>query len=259
MSGVFERALEQYRNKGFAMVPDVVDRATAERMRTALMKAISVQDETWGTHPNYIDAGMVHNPMIYDAIFLELFANEQLNRIVEQALDPHAILYAFTSSSMPPQGGNYSVRIHVDSPRVIENYPTNLGVVIALDDFTLDNGATHYLPGSFERREAPNEDEFFSNAERPLPKIGDAVFFNARTWHTGGRNTTSAYRHAITMNFCRAYMRQRFDYPRMLGTEMLDNLDERSLVRLGYRVRTPVNLEQYYVPTEKRLTFPGQG
>lgn len=259
MPGVTTETLTQYREKGFAVVPNVLERPAAKQMREALEKAIAVQDKTWGNHPNYIDAGMVHNPMTHDAVFLDLFSNHHINEIVEQALDPHGILYAFTSSSMPPQGDNYSTRIHVDSPRVIPNYPTNLGIVIALDDFTLDNGATYYLPGSFERENAPDEEEFFANAERPLPKVGDAVFFNARTWHAGGSNITGQYRHAITMNFCRAFMRQRFDYPRLLGEEMLDRLEERALKRLGYRVRTPIDLDQYYVPTQDRLTLPGQG
>ena len=46
---------------------------------------------------------------------------------VEAVLGPGCIVYAYTSSSMPPHRSNYSGRIHVDSPRVIPGYMTNLG------------------------------------------------------------------------------------------------------------------------------------
>ena len=42
----------------------------------------------------------------------------------------------------------------------------------------------------------------------------------------GGMNSTDTARHAITFNVCRSYMRQRFDYPRLVGDETLAHLGE---------------------------------
>lgn len=96
-------------------------------------------------------------------------------------------------------------------------------------------------------------------ADRILLQPGEALFFNARVWHMGGRNETDQYRHALTINVCRSYMRQRFDYPRLLGEGLLETAEERLLRFLGYRVRVPVGLEDYYVPPEDRLYWSGQG
>lgn len=251
--------MEEYFREGFVLVENVLTAGQVEAMRTALAAAIAAQDRAWGDNPHYIDAGMVHNPMVHDPVFLEIFSNDRINGFLEAALDEHCILYACTSSSMPPHGTNYSGRIHVDCPRVIPGYPTNIGFLIAFDDFTRENGATYFLPRSFERTDPPDDAEFFDNAARPLPRAGDAILFNARTWHMGGQNKTDRYRHAFTMNVCRSYMRQRFDYPRLLGEGLLETLDERALKRLGYRVRVPVDLDEYYVPQEQRLYLGGQG
>ena len=205
------------------------------------------------------DGGMVHNPMIYDPIFLDFLANPIINDFLEQHFDPYCILYAFTTSSMPPGGTNFSNRIHVDCPRHIPNYPTNMGILVAIDEFTLENGAPYYLAGSHRSSEQPSEQEFLKNANRILLKPGEGLFFNARVWHMGGQNTTSKHRHALTINVCRSYMRQRFDYPRMLGDKILETANERLIRFLGYRVRVPVNLDEYYVPDEQRLYWSGQG
>ena len=61
-----------------------------------------------------------------------------------EVLSDTCILYAYTSSSMPPAGSNYSRRIHVDCPRLIPGYWTNAGVMVALDDFTDENGVTEF-------------------------------------------------------------------------------------------------------------------
>jgi ectoine hydroxylase-related dioxygenase (phytanoyl-CoA dioxygenase family) len=160
---------------------------------------------------------------------------------------------------MPPSGANFSHRVHVDSPRVIPGYWTNVGVMVALDDYTNENGATRFLPYSFEREDPPSLDEFLEKSEETFPQAGDAVVFNARTWHMGGMNRSSDARHAITLNVCRSFMRQRFDYPRLVAEETLAHIGETGCRFLGFNVRMPAALEEYYLPEDQRLYKAGQG
>lgn len=259
MADNFYDNMKTFKNEGFVHIENVISLTEVAIYKDALQNAIAAQDEKWDGNDYYIDKGMVHNPMIYDACFVDYLKNDTMQGYLEAALDEHCILYAFTTSSMPPNSTNFSNRIHVDCPRIIGDYLCNVGFLVALNDFTKENGASFYLPKSGQRLDVPTESEFFANAKQPLLKAGDGVMFNARTWHCGGQNTTDAYRHALTINVCRSFMRQRFDYPRMLGVDLLDTLDERTLKFLGYRVRTPVDLAEYYVPPAQRLYYPGQG
>src|SRR6185369_14759252 len=86
----------------------------------------------WRGKPGYIDEWMVHNLMVRGRPFLRLLENRVLHAYLDEFLSDTCILYAYTSSSMPPGGSNYSRRIHVDCPRVIPGYVTNVG--ITLDD-----------------------------------------------------------------------------------------------------------------------------
>jgi ectoine hydroxylase-related dioxygenase (phytanoyl-CoA dioxygenase family) len=201
---------------GYVILPDVLDPPFVERARKELAHAIAVDTGRYGPQADR-DYGMVMLCALHGGTFLELFDNDHLVDPFSAVLGDEWIVYAYTSSSMPPAGGNYSVRIHVDSPRIIPGYVTNMGATILLDDFTEENGATWFLPGSQERAEMPTEEEFYGKASRVVARAGTVFFFNARLWHAGARNTTSSWRHALTINACRSYMKQRIDIPRAMS------------------------------------------
>ena len=168
-------------------------------LRIAIEDAIQKEDAYHKNRPHK-DYGMVLLCALYDKAFREICGDARLMQPFEAVMGDGCVIYAYTSSSMPPSNGNYSSRIHVDCPRVIPGYLTNMGATIALSDFTADNGATYYLPRSFERVAAPGEDEFFENARRFIAPAGSVMYFNARTWHAGGINMTDSWRHALTIN-----------------------------------------------------------
>ncbi|HEX7719339.1 MAG TPA: hypothetical protein VF389_06005, partial [Woeseiaceae bacterium] len=81
---------------------------------------------------------------------------------------------------------------------------------------------------------------------------------NSRCWHQSGVNTTDRWRHAVTLNICRPFMRQQFDFPRMLTEEQVADLDKDVKRFLGYHVRMPVSLEEFLAPPDERPYRPGQ-
>ena len=127
-----------------------------------------------------------------------------------------------------------------------------MGATIALTDFTPENGATWYLPKSFNTVTAPKPDEFFASAKRFICPAGSVMYFNARTWHAGGQNRTSDWRHALTINMGRAWMKQRIDIPRALAEIDTSELSEKALQKLGFKSRVPTSYDEYYAPPELR-------
>jgi ectoine hydroxylase-related dioxygenase (phytanoyl-CoA dioxygenase family) len=244
---------------GVALMPGVIPPAAAQAMRPLLERAVHMEMERWGSKPGYVDHWMVHNLMIHGEPFLRLLENPVIQAYLAPVLSDTCILYAYTSSSMPPSGSNFSRRIHTDCPRVIPGYWTNAGVMVALDDFTDENGVTEFMPCSQERIDPPDEAEFEASAIRIYPKAGDGIIFNARTWHRGGINRTDRSRHAVTMNVCRSYMKQRFDYPRLVPADLIAQLGPVGRRFLGMDTRVPASLDDYYVPADQRLYKGGQG
>jgi len=251
--------IDSIRTRGFAVIPNLIGKDDIAVLKPLLEQAIQDDIDAW-QGSDYANAWMVYNLMLRGIPFAKLLENERIQHFFTGLLGDSCILYAYTSSSMPPAGGtNFSRRIHVDCPRLIPGYISNVGLTLALDDFTEENGATYLMPGSYTRESPPSEEDFQATAERAYPRAGDGIIFNARTWHRGGINMTPAPRHAVTMNVCRSYMRQQFDFPRMVGPEILDHLGETGRRFLGFNVRVPASLDEYYLPEAERLYKSGQG
>lgn len=246
---------QQFEQRGVIVIPKLLEQSWLNLLRSELEAAIA---EDAALRPNVFDAGMVHNCMTRGKQMLALLDHPLLNFYFKSLFCTHCIIYAYQSSSLKPSSGNYGSRVHVDCPRWIPDYITNIGVILPLTDFTLRNGATYYLPGSHRLAELPSETFFYENAERLVCSAGDMVIFNARLVHAAGVNQESYTRHALTINLCRPFMRQRFDFPRLLTTVQIASLGEDGRRLIGMNVRMPVSLDEFYLPEEQRLYKPGQ-
>jgi ectoine hydroxylase-related dioxygenase (phytanoyl-CoA dioxygenase family) len=221
------------------------------QIKLELIGAIAEEDR-FHEGKNHKDHGMVLLCAKYGGSFLEIFDLSSLMEPFEYILGEGCIVYANTSTSLPPYSGNFSTRIHVDSPRIISNYNTSLMALILLDDFTEENGATWYLPGSHLRQDAPSEEEFYSSASRLIAPSGSVLFWNPRVWHAGGLNKTSAWRHAMTIVMCRPFMKQRINIPKILDRSGVIVGSEKARQKLGYYSQVPESYEEYYLPPEAR-------
>lgn len=249
--------LEFLRTAGYIVVKDFLSPSRCEVYKHSL-EAMIEEDLGFELRDSR-DVNMVHNPMLRDSIFYELLSESALTKIMSQVLGESFIMYAFTTSSLPPKGTNWSRRIHVDCPRLIPGYPTNMNAFIPLSDITEKNGGIELLPNSHWRNQEPSLTEFDQGRLVPEINAGSLLIFYSRLWHSGGFNTSTDPRHALTINFCRSFMRQRFDYPRMVPSSDLEALDETQRQLLGYNVRVPSSMSEYYLPEAERLYKSNQG
>ena len=246
---------DKFRNEietqGYSIVENVLSPDFIIRAKADLEKAIAEEINYHKTN-QYADFGMVLLCSLYGGTFLEMLDNKNLVEPFNTVLGDGCIIYAYTSSSMPPNKSNYSNRLHVDSPRLIPGYITNMGATILLDDFTEENGATWFLPYSQNDHEKPSEEDFYKRGKRLIAKAGTVWFFNARIWHAGGNNLSDKWRHALTINMCRPYMKQRIDIPRAMEKMNLDIMSPQVLQKLGFFAQVPASYDEYYVEPGKR-------
>jgi ectoine hydroxylase-related dioxygenase (phytanoyl-CoA dioxygenase family) len=244
--------------QGFHVIPGILESAGCDRMRDLLARAID--DYRPGpTQQSQLDRYLIHDLLCRDAGFAILLEDPRLQQLLAPLLGASWIMYAFTSSSLPPHGSNYGRRIHVDSPRFVPGYTFNVGVMWALDDFTAVNGGTELLPGSHLAEAVPEPGYFADRCTQVTCARGSLIVFNGRTFHRAGDNTTDEWRHALTMNACRSYMKQRFDWVRMVPAEIADGLNAQARRLLGFDTRLPTSLDEFFLPEDQRLYKSGQG
>jgi len=246
-----ERAARLVESEGAVTLRQVLPAPFIQELLDALNAALAEDADTFG--PSHPFTGMVHALMTRGKPFLKLLETPAVLAVSRATLGHGCVVHAYNSSSIPPEGPNFTSRIHVDSPRLIPNYLTNIGFIFPLCPFTQHNGAMEIAPSLVARKQCPSVEDF-NNARITLDNLlpGDAVCFNVRCWHRGGINRTSQWRHAVTINVCRAFMRQQFDYPRMLGESVVSQLSPDLQQFLGYYVRMPTSMKEFLLPGERR-------
>ncbi len=243
---------------GYNVIEGFLSEEQCSFLRDRLEKVVNEYVPFDESERSFLDKYHMHDLLCKDIAFGKTLEDPRIQQLIGALLGEFWIMYAYTSSSLPPKGNNYGSRQHVDSPRFIPNYPTNLGVIWALDDFTLDNGATYALPGSHNTDMVPSEELFLKKSIRLTCKKGAIVVLNARMWHAAGVNTTNTFRHALTINMCRPYMKQRMDWVRFIPETIANQLNDQARRIIGYDTRLPSSLEEFFQPEEKRLYKGGQ-
>lgn len=252
---------DRLRRQGWAMVPSVVPDADLDVMGTDIMASVA----HCGEHQRRSGAttepdGTAHHAVgAYAGLdrFLEhLPLQAEVSRYFDGA--PY-ILHAFNPVTVAPQRNSYLHRIHRDIRTHTGDFRLLLNMLVLIDDFTLDNGATYLLSGSQTEPEAPDEARFLDQADRLVAPKGSVVLFDSRLWHAAGTNRSTKTRRALTLSLSRAFVKQQMDYPRFLGEDWGAAQSPWMRQLLGYNAMTPTSYEEFYRPRERRLYRDDQG
>jgi ectoine hydroxylase-related dioxygenase (phytanoyl-CoA dioxygenase family) len=254
-----QRHLEEFEDQGFTIVPGIAGPEMRKRLISGVEESLQEDARRYLGMPGkeeFISLDLVQ----YGGVFWDLLESDIVDEVFSTLLNPYWTVYSFTSTVQRPAGEHYTSKIHNETRRITPSgYNLSALLTLALDEFTEENGATYYLPGShLTHPEKPDEDEFYAKAVRVTRGAGDAVLFHPRVWHAGGQNMTEETRYGCSVYACLPFMKQRLDFPRMLGWERAGELSPRLRRILGYDSRVPAGMDQFYVPADQRLYLGGQ-
>jgi hypothetical protein len=169
------------------------------------------------------------------------------------------ILHAFNPAIVAPDSASYLHKIHRDVGTHAGSFRLLLNMLVMVDPFTLENGATHVLSESHKEPGMPSADRFWAQSDRLVGPAGSIVLFDSNLWHAAGANGSRAPRSALTLSFSRPFVKQQMDYPRFLGEAYGRGLSPAMRQLLGYRAMTPTSYDEFYRPRETRLYKDDQG
>jgi ectoine hydroxylase-related dioxygenase (phytanoyl-CoA dioxygenase family) len=243
---------------GFTIVEDFLSRAESAGLSNILDAALEEDAKRFQGNP-YKKYSLIPNLALAGPAFLRLLDHEVMHAIYSHFLGDTCVLYTYSSTLLRPNETVDASKIHVDSPRLIPCYTSGLQMTLALSDFTPDNGATWYLPGSHRLEATPSAETFHRYAIQTSRPAGAALFWNPRVFHKAGENRTSEIRYGLSTYAVRSYMKPRFDFPRCLKDTDLSALSPRVKRFLGFDVRVPASMEEFYVDPKDRLYKANQG
>ncbi|WP_052613965.1 phytanoyl-CoA dioxygenase family protein, partial [Mycobacterium tuberculosis] len=175
----------------------------------------------------------IDNLLLHGTRYEALPVHPKLLPVIEGVLGRDCLLsWCMTSNQLP---GAVAQRLHCDDemyPLPRPHQPLLCNALIALCDFTADNGATQVVPGShrWPERPAPPYPE-----GKPVEiNAGDALIWNGSLWHTAAANRTDAPRPALTINFCVGFVRQQVNQQLSIPRELVRCFEPRLQELIGY-------------------------
>lgn len=208
--------------QGYTILEDLLTPDQVEQAIEALKESYTEQ------HVSAHEPGTLrtHNLTARAAIFREIIQLPRLVACMEYLLGPDYILSDMGARS--PLPGIAAQGLHRDGGLFVPNPPYNVHSVlpiaaqsmIALAEFTADNGATRLVPESHCKNIDPQS---VATAEEQLftCKPGTTLVYDNRIIHGGGANTTDDIRYAIQGFCCRGSMRPFCDHTRSIAPELV--------------------------------------
>ena len=249
--------------RGFTLFRQVFDGAYVDALSQAMDRSYDVcRAVQVGNGVQEVTDGTVHHLLATgDPIYvnlLEYLCSSGLNEFIQAFFQGKYILNSYGGVINLTAKPSYVANIHRDIRFFSGDFPLMLNLLIMLDDFTLDNGATYMLEGSHKVESKPDKDHFYAQSARATGQRGDVLFFNSNLWHAAGINTTPHKRRAFTITLTKPFMKQQLDYVRSLGEDSVAAMSDDVKQIIGYFSRTPTNLQEWYQKPENRFYRPGQ-
>jgi hypothetical protein len=247
---------EELRREGFTLVPSGLAPGDLAALRDRLDDVYARQVAESGGEEilaRCSEIDVARCPLAYDDAFIGVAANSNLIAVVERMLGENFVLMQQNGLLTRPATENYQVRWHRDLSyqHWVSSEPLAINALLALDEFTLQSGATFVLPASQHRPEFPSE-EYVSRHERVLEApAGTFLVLDAMLFHRAGRNVSGAPRRAVNHLIGRPFLAQQFDFASMAGDRYAN--DPFLSRYLGYRWRPQPDVKSWRA---QRMTTP---
>jgi ectoine hydroxylase-related dioxygenase (phytanoyl-CoA dioxygenase family) len=116
--------------------------------------------------------------------------------------------------------------------------PLVVNTMWPLDEFTVENGATRFVPGShaWEPGRAPAASDEVATA---VLSPGSVMFYLGSLWHGGGENRTSHPRLGVILEYAAGWLRQQENHCLAVPRDVVRELPDRLQELLGYNIYPP--------------------
>ncbi|MEX0665290.1 MAG: phytanoyl-CoA dioxygenase family protein [Acidimicrobiia bacterium] len=196
-----------------------------------------------GTHIN-ISFPTLYYFLFEDPMFEEWLLHPVVRCLVDALLGERCILHAtavFMKGPSDPPEKRLQLGLHTDQqavPDPMPAYPLIAGATLLLTDYTREEGAFAYVPGSHARCRHPAG---FEDAEKAVPieaSRGSLLVHDGRLWHGSFGRTKPGLRAGMAFAYSRMFMAPLEAFRENVTKDTLDRYPERFASLLSQHVPT---------------------
>ena len=162
------------------------------------------------------DNNVVRALFCYDNYFNKFFMNSKIKSMLKECFGGRYILNLQNAPINRAYSAHFGSAWHRDLPfqTFTSSKPIAMNVLVCLDDFTKENGATFVVPKSHKVEYLPNK--INQKTKQLIAKKGDVIFLDAMLYHRAGENLTSKDRNLIVNMFTLPFVKPQLNYSKML-------------------------------------------
>lgn len=210
---------EIIQGKGYIVLPDLLSLQETTEARNLILE-LAQQEKQENKLVVQGKKERLYGLIYKGEIFAKLVQDRLILAVVEAILGEDIILGGFSAHILNP--GAKRMGIHVDYPywAMTSPFPTQpileIQVIWLMEDFTADNGAPLFAPGTQNLATKPNQKQFEQTAEKITGTAGTAIISHGLCWHDTSVNNSDRPRVSLLGNYTPQYVHplenNLFDY-----------------------------------------------
>lgn len=238
--------IDRLHRLGYTIIPDLLDASQLAAVRAGLKPFLGAHR---GRNPfEGFTTERVYTLAARGKVFEDIAVDERILELVAAFLQPGYLLTASQAINIHP--GEARQGLHTDDsqyqiPASRPRPPITMAMILAIDPFTAENGATVVIPGSHlwgeaelaELRQARAEgrDSALMKGLKPVEMpAGAALVLPGVTVHAGGANVSDRPRLAITNQYCAPWARPQENFFLSVPREQARGFSPRLQELMGY-------------------------
>lgn len=245
-STIVENAVQEIRNLGFTVVhsghSDDELKILSEKFDLVYL---SYANKFGKDRLKEIDEhNTIRLPLVLDKCFLDLANNPVIIDILKKLIIGKFILNQQNGIINPACQQYNQSAWHRDLPyqHFLTTTPLAISALFCLDDFNMENGATHVLPASHKHEMFPSNPYILKNGIQVIAPADSFIIMDCMAFHRGGNNLTKQNRRAVNNIYSIPLIKQQIDIPTVLDKlDLDDNLKE----LLGFKYKQPQSIEAF--------------
>lgn len=228
-----DQALRNISDVGYTVFPGWLSQERVSKLRDDLVNDVRPIVELMPPDKTTVRA---HNLLGKTRCVDDLVCDPRLLAVVQGMLGPFVQVSVVAMFDLLP--GAKAQGLHQDDglwPIPRPHPPFVANAVIAVDDFTIENGATMLVPKSHEWHDEPVRQPPDVEPIQVEMSAGSMLIWTGALWHGGGANRSDRSRLAVDINFNLSYLRQQENQFIGIPRDQLPRMPEQLRRLVGYQ------------------------
>jgi ectoine hydroxylase-related dioxygenase (phytanoyl-CoA dioxygenase family) len=241
--------VEHLRNLGFTTLDS---NFTQEKIEDIQQKSQIVADnynELYAHHDliGLGESNSYRSPALIDQSFFEIASHSKLQELIARLITGKFYLNQQNLVINPPMSNSYTqLKYHRDLPyqHFVSSRPLAINALYAVDEFTIENGATFVIPASHKAERFPTQKYLDSTQSQVTVKAGTFLVLDCMLYHAAAPNVSKSARVGLNHVFTSVMFAPQINWKTALEetnipvTAHMTNL-------LGLDFASPQNVDEY--------------